>query len=133
MLPPYIALDTINSVVPTVDDIVSTEFQTHWRLENSVISPDLHFHLNPALRDVFAGFPANERRVGRVRMRYVPCAFAASEDLLEGITNQRWNGRYGFEIYRDMIQGQKETARPLNVRVIEPSRAPPTDNGLRDL
>ncbi len=106
MLPPYVALDTINPVTPTVDDIVSAEFQTLMRHQYGVIPPDLHFQLNSTLRDVFAGFPANERRVGRVRMRYVPCAFGASEDPLEEITNQRWNGRYGFEIYRDMIRSQ---------------------------
>ena len=103
---PCVLLDSISSVEPTVDDIVSTDARMIVRRETGFIPPDLHFHLNPNLRDVFAGFPANERRVGRVRMRYVPCAFGASEGPLDEITNQRWNGRFGFEIYRDLIRDQ---------------------------
>lgn len=106
MLAPYVALDTITSVAPTIVDIVSEEIQMQVRRQRGYVPPDLHFHLNPILRDVFVGFPANEKRIGRVRMRYVPCAFSASNEPLEEITNQRWNGRYGFEIYRDMIKGQ---------------------------
>lgn len=106
MIAPFVLLDSIRPVEPTVDDIVSAEARMLVRRQYGVIPPDLHFQENPTLRDVFAGFPANESRIGGVRMRYVPCAFGASEKPLEGITNQRWNGRYGFEIYRDMIKGQ---------------------------
>ena len=84
ILAPYVLLDSINSVEPTVDDIVSADVQMIVRRENGFIPPDLHFHLNPYLRDVFAAFPANERRVGRVRMRYVPCAFGASDQRSPG-------------------------------------------------
>jgi len=106
LLEPFILLDRISPVKPERDDIVSAEAQALYLLETGNIPPDLHLKINPDLPDVFAAFSANEQRVGRVRMRYVPCGFGASEDALGGITNQRWNGRYGFEIYQDLIKGK---------------------------
>lgn len=105
-LPRYVLLDKINPIEPTLDEIVSTAVQSIARVENRSVPPDLHFQIDPNLHDVFEAFAANQSEVGQVHMRYIPTGFGLSNKPLKHLTNQEWNGRCGFEIYRDLIDGR---------------------------
>ena len=104
-LPRYVLLDKINPIEPTSDELVSKAVQAIARVHNRSVPPDLHFLIDPNLHDVFEAFAANQSEVGQVYMRYIPTGFDISNKPLKQITTQKWNGRCGFEIYRDLITG----------------------------
>lgn len=102
-LPDYVLLDTMQPYTPEVEDICSAEIRQQAKRQGRPIK-DLHFTLDPNLRDVFASFPANEKRINQVLLRYSPCAFTVPGGPLEALKAQRWNGRYAHELYEELIR-----------------------------
>lgn len=102
MLPNYALIESGGKFTPTVIDICSPEIRMahNWNTRNN----DLHFRLQPHLRDNFLTFPATEKYLNKVKLRYIPCASSASDIPLKEFTNQKWNGRFGYDLYCDLVR-----------------------------
>jgi hypothetical protein len=102
-LPDYLLIENGNRCSAKIEDICSPEVRAA-HLVGRRPKQDLHFVLSPNLPYVFKAFPGVLVRRNQVSFKYFTCGFSASEEGLEQIRNQRWNKRYGFEIYEDLIK-----------------------------
>ncbi len=62
------------------------------------------FNIAPELRDFFQNFPSNSIKRGLVSLKYIPCNVTASDLPFEKIKSLKLNGRYGINIYDDIIR-----------------------------
>jgi hypothetical protein len=74
-------------------------------------SADVITALAPRLIEFQKFFGASSIKYPSVRLKYVPIAIGAPAEGLKGITNRRYNGRFGFEIYRDLIATEIKKSR----------------------
>jgi hypothetical protein len=87
----------------TVEDICSAEF-LYENYAKGIRSHELHSQLTTTLRDISRRFPGVQVQHDGATYKYFVWKSSASDKPLDEITNQRWNGRYGKEIYRDLIR-----------------------------
>lgn len=101
-IPQVVAIDTARRVRPSVTDIVAAEIRARYAVIEGSEDPQLHYRLNPSLREFSRNFPTLETTVGELTLRYVPAGVRASDVGLEEINKagRGLNGREVWEIVR---------------------------------
>lgn len=98
-LPEMVVTEAVEPVCePTVDDICSPLFQ---RVHGGGAAA--HLRAAPHLPAVARLFPGVVISSAGALLSYFTCGFSASNEPLEKIQNQRWNGRFSSEILHDLI------------------------------
>ena len=102
-VPPFVAVeDTAQVGKPSVTDVVSAEVRAHYALREGREDSQLHYRLNPPLRDFGRNFPTLETTVEELILRYVPAGVRLSDVPLEQINGggRGLSGREVWEIVR---------------------------------
>jgi hypothetical protein len=97
-IPGTILEEILNPIIPVSSEICSPPLIRDAR-ERGIPDEEIMYFYNPRLRDFFRVFPANLISRGDLRLRYVPCAIAASDCRLEEITSLKLNGIFANEVY----------------------------------
>ena len=117
MLPEGVLAENADLAAADFKDMFSEEYLEQRGLPYMFIlaakmsSADVIKALVPRLIEFQEFFHASSIECPAVRLKYVPIAIGAPAEGLEGITNRRYNGRFGFEIYRDLIVSEIKRSR----------------------
>jgi hypothetical protein len=104
-VPAFVAVeDTARVVRPNVTDVVSAEIRARYAFMEGREDPQLHYRLNPSLRDFSRNFPTLETTVEELTLRYVPAGVRISDVPLEQI-NSGGRGLSGHQVW-EIVRGE---------------------------
>ena len=90
------------TVKPDVSDVVSAEKRGRYARKEGYSDPNLHYRLEPRLREFGKTFPSIDMHLGELRVRYVPVAARATDVPLEQINSEGRVGRSGAEMWAEL-------------------------------
>jgi hypothetical protein len=98
-LPPYVAADKVHVFQPEVLDTLSLRMRDHYAATEGQLDDDLHWRLEPHLRDFLQIVPATSVDYGPLQIRYVPSRINLSPEPLELMSTDGGSGRTGRQIW----------------------------------
>ncbi len=90
-------------VTPELTDVVATRIREQHAAREGRFDPQLHYRLEPRLRQFGQTFPALEATQGELKLRYVPIAIRLTDVPLELINCEGTVGRPAIETWREVI------------------------------
>lgn len=99
-VPGYVVEDSPQIAAATSEDLFSPELR---QMAKQRGVSNLLADAPPIRRKFVEVFPALVVRRPPATLKYVPFATSASEGALEAIENQRWNGRFGHQVYTELV------------------------------
>jgi hypothetical protein len=102
-LPPYVATEDVREFEHKVLDVVSWRLWEHYSTMEGAVDAQLHWRLEPHLRDLAKTIPAMATQAGPLEMRYVPSRIHLSLEPLELMTTDGAWGRTGAQIWETEV------------------------------
>lgn len=99
-VPNYVVEDNPQLAAATSEDLFSPELRLMAK-QRGIAS--LLADAPLARQEFVKVFPSFTVRRPPATLKYVPYATSASEGALEAIENQRWNGRFGHQLYQQLV------------------------------
>jgi hypothetical protein len=109
--PDKILSKTFDRVKVGVEDICSSDFRDQMQLQGIPLNDIGLYTVSPNLKGFFLVFKQTAFRYRGAEHRYIPCGVSFSDSPLEKITSLKLNGKYGHEIYHEIIRSEFQ---PLN-------------------
>jgi hypothetical protein len=104
LVPASLLCDTNFKLVrPDITDVVADRVREYYAARERRYDPQLHYRLEPRLRQFGQTFPAMEVAVGELQLRYVPTAIRLTDVSLDLINSEGKVGRPGIDIWRETI------------------------------
>jgi hypothetical protein len=90
-------------VTPDITDVVAASVRDKYAAREGRYDPQLHYRLQPRLRQFGEAFPALEVTKGELQLRYVPIAIRLTDVPLELINSEGKVGRPAIDTWRETI------------------------------
>lgn len=91
-------------IEPDATEICSPEVRAFFRRKKILIGKAIEQQFD--FLNFKKKFPSISETIDGVEFRYIPVGVNLSELPLKEITNQKWSGRYGYELYEDLVRPQ---------------------------